>query len=107
MKCDFVVGQRVVMVTEYDAQSYARAASEGVTLPTKGSIYTVRGIEPGAGWQSNLTFIWLDELSNPPSCDGIEPNWDTNMFRPVVERKTDISIFTAMLTPAGRIPVDA
>ncbi|WP_334154722.1 hypothetical protein [Agrobacterium pusense] len=100
MECNFTVGQKVVMVEAYKPHVYERAADEGVTLPTKGTVYTIRGMEPGEGWHVGMTFIWLEELHNAPSLDGIEPNWDASLFRPLVERKTDISIFKAMLNPS-------
>lgn len=39
------------------------------------------------------TWLWFEEWSN-------EENYDSEHFRPVIERKTDISIFTAMLHPS-------
>ncbi|MDM9643855.1 hypothetical protein [Rhizobium sp. S163] len=98
MECKFHVGQKVVMVNEFLPHNLERAADEGVTLPVIGPIYTVRGMEPGV-FNRKRTFIWLDEVRNGPSDDGIEPNWDASQFRAVVERPTDISIFKAMLTP--------
>lgn len=96
--CNFRVGQKVTMVQGYEPKVYDRAKSEGVTLPETGVVYTVRGIEDGLGWYSGVPFIWLEELRNAPHVsDGVEPNWDARLFRPVVDRKTDISIFTAML----------
>ena len=100
MECNFTVGQKVVMVEAYKPHVYERAADEGVTLPTKGTVYTIRGMEPGEGWHVGMTFIWLEELHNAPSLDGIEPNLDASLFRPLVERKTDISVFKAMLNPS-------
>lgn len=109
MKCNFVVGQRVVMVREYPETERLRALDEGVTLPSLRSVYTIRDISPGADiWTRHLVFLRFVELVNGPHIStGIEPNFESSGFSPIVERKTDISIFTAMLTPAGRIPVDA
>lgn len=53
----------------------------------KGAVYTVLGIEHG--------FI---EVDCEPDCFGGRCYYNKR-FRPVVERKTDISIFTAMLKP--------
>lgn len=49
--------------------------------------------------------IYLEEIINPPfDYDGWigEVSFRTWRFRPVHERKTDISIFTAMLDPTRR-----
>lgn len=95
----FRVGQKVVMIEGYKPNVYDRAADEGVTLPTEGTVYTIRGIEAGEGWHLGKLFLWLEELHNGPSLDGIEPNWDAQLFRPLVERKTSIEVFKALLTP--------
>lgn len=39
--------------------------------------------------------------------DGSRRGWQNWRFRPIVEKKTDISIFTAMLTPAPKEKVRA
>jgi hypothetical protein len=48
--------------------------------------------------------LWLDEIKNPvlryTDGDVGEIPFAAFRFRPVVERKTDISIFTAMLKPS-------
>lgn len=109
MKCDFIVGQKVVCVGGFPDREIQRAKEDGVYLPAKGAIYTIRDMEPGADWWTrHLVFIRLVELVNTPHVvDGIEPSFSAGGFRPVVEKKADISIFTAMLAPAGRLPVDA
>jgi hypothetical protein len=88
------VGQKVVCVD--DSLSELRDVDE--ILPTKGKIYTIRAIVR----RSSLGFH-LVEITNEPYRyrDGFgELSFKASRFRPVVERKTDISIFTAMLTPA-------
>lgn len=87
----FRVGQKVVCVND-------RWMDKAFALPVKGSVYTVRDIEvhPSYG-----TFIRLVEISNPPARfqDGyFEVSFQVEGFRPVVERKTSIAIFQAMLT---------
>jgi hypothetical protein len=61
--------------------------------PKKGRIYTVvgRSVDPVGGKD---LFI-LDEIKNSPAHNG---GYWTARFVPVKDRKTDISIFTAMLT---------
>lgn len=109
MKCTFVVGQKVTLIADFPPMEQIRAALDGVSLPRFGAVYTIRSMEPGCDvWTMHLTMLRFVELSNGPHpTTGVEPNFDSRGFRPVQERKTDISIFKAMLTPAGRIPVDA
>lgn len=88
----FHIGQKVVCVD---------AATRHPDYPCdlrKGAIYTIRGFNdgysvPGIG-------VLLEEIQGRhwrPS--GEERGYHPNRFRPVVERKTDISIFTRMLEP--------
>lgn len=109
MKCNFVVGQKVALISDFPASERARALLEGVELPRMGAIYTIRDMDVGADiWTRHLTYLRFFELRNGPHVNsGVEPNFDSRGFRPVIDRPTDISVFKAMLTPAGRIPVDA
>ncbi|NTG61817.1 hypothetical protein G6L45_16175 [Agrobacterium rhizogenes] len=57
-----------------------------------------------------LKFEEIDEfqVDHKDGCTlGGNIGWGVVHFRPLEKRKTDISIFTKLLTPAGRIPVDA
>lgn len=86
------VGQRVELVKTYDDRERNIAFEYGFELPQPGTVYTVRCVEG--------EHIRLAELVNPdvPYVDGVaEPLWIAERFRPVVERKTSIEIFTAML----------
>ena len=90
---NFYLGQKVVCVVKVPPFS-----SCGEICPEYGVIYTVRGLGhcPIAG-----DGIYLEEIHNPPvACVGgtMERYFENWGFRPAVERKTDISIFTAMLT---------
>lgn len=108
MKCDFVVGQKVVLIKPFPDHEIERAEADGVILPSMAVVYTVRDIEPGVGLYVGRFALRFIELVNPPHhSNGLEPAFVHTMFRPVVERKTDISIFKRMLTPAGGVPVDA
>lgn len=93
----FHVGQKVVCV---DAKSKIGRRTPLV----RGATYTVR-------WSGLFANHWTNGVSVPcvrvaeitrPCLDDIT-NEDTPFgscrFRPVIERKTDISIFTEMLTP--------
>lgn len=101
---NFHVGQKVVMVDDWKPHVRERAADEGVTLPTLGTIYTIRGMEPGVFNPSKI-YLWLNEIHNGPCSDGIEANFCSSLFRPVVERKTDISCFTDMLNYKPKVVV--
>lgn len=98
---NFHVGQKVTMIVDFPAGERTRAAQDGVSLPRHGEVYTILNMEPGANpWTRQFTFIRFVELVNGPHLvDGFEPSFDSRLFRPVVERKTDISVFKAMLEP--------
>lgn len=98
MTCNFRVGQKVAVAKEFPQSEIRRAQDDGVLLPKHGVVYTIRNMEPGI-WNPCETFIRLEEIVNLPHVeDGIEPSFSATRFRPVVESKTEISIFTAMLT---------
>jgi hypothetical protein len=64
-------------------------------LPAEGQVYTVRAF--GVTSEGNYG-LFLNEVVRPPSSvTGVEMPWGVWRFRPVVERKTDISVFRAML----------
>jgi hypothetical protein len=83
----FRVGQKVVCVDIRPTQS-------GLKIPlTKGEIYTISAMDTTPDEFGGLAFYLA------------ENDWSVFYhwrFRPIVERKTDISIFKAMLTPAGK-----
>jgi hypothetical protein len=74
----FHVGQRVVCVDV-----------KGATCLRRKHVYTCLAIEP--------EFLRVDCCANP---DHENHRWLTRRFRPIVERKADISIFTEMLNPS-------
>ena len=85
----------------------------GCIIPTRvpmlNEVLTVRSVR-ASGESVYLTFEEFDPWQS--SSDGERTisgtiAFDAVCFRPLNKRKTDISIFKAMLTPAGRIPVDA
>lgn len=78
---DWYVGMKVVCV---DAEHGGRP------LLRKGRIYTIRHLEP--------EFVGLQEPSTWSDEAGAEAGWFYSRFRPVQRRKTDISVFTAMLS---------
>lgn len=101
------IGQRVVLVRDFDPGVRAQAPIDGINLPIKGEVYTVRALHSDYGYP----IVLLVEVVNPlrfygDIFDFTEQGFDPDRFRPVVERKTDISIFKAMLNPSKQ-PVEA
>jgi hypothetical protein len=93
----FYVGQKVVCVAEGIWKSFRE---QGFSVPVRGGIYTIR--ESYICPYGNIPGIRLIEVRNP-RCVGpleLEIGFYPQEFRPVVERKTDISIFTRMLNPS-------
>lgn len=98
MECKFQAGQKVVCIDDSFEDSFAFL----VNTPTKGSVYTVRDVELVVGVTGQKCILLrLKEVVNPVE------NWDNGRmevgffpyrFRPIVTRKTDISVFQAMLT---------
>lgn len=95
---NFRIGQKVVCIgAEWEA-----APQPGEVFPSIGVVYTIRGITVDRGGASDAIGLYFDGLVNPPRICGnfpiqVEPSFGHTKFRPVIERKTDISIFTAML----------
>jgi len=98
----FRVGQKVVCIETWSLNGTGYGDEIG---PIEGKIYTIRSI--GVGFNSHYPDrlqVRLVEISNESRLYGgdrakYEPAFGAYRFRPVVERKTDISIFKAMLTP--------
>lgn len=103
--CNFRPGQKVVMFRDFGQGARLRADLEGVVLPVKGPVYTVREIDPDTS--NGFVCIRLVEITNGPHVgDGMEPSFEAALFRPIVERKTSIEVFKAMLNPSKQ-PVEA
>jgi hypothetical protein len=84
----FHVGQKVVCVDDTDQPA--------APYVVRGRIYTISDMhEPRDGLG-----LYLEEVP----CVETDDYWGSfkaERFRPIIERKTDISIFTAMLKPQG------
>ena len=108
----FRVGQKVVCIggdgTPKPIGYWKSWAREwGITLATRGNIYTIRCVRVAADGTQRVRLIEIVnpiiEFNNAPS----QEMWFwASHFRPIVERKTDISIFTKMLT-SKKIGADA
>lgn len=89
----FNVGQKVECIKR-DRWTFF----SGEIVPVFKGIYTIRAIDV----DPEGTFLRFVEIVNAPAeyDNGYgECSFWIRRFRPVVERKTDISIFTAILTP--------
>jgi len=102
----FYVGQKVVAIADPgDGHEYFihPAHKLGAAEPVVGEVYTIRAFVKSKV-QERFSFLALAEIRNEPMylpAEGglIEVAWPEFRFRPIFERKTDISIFTDMLTP--------
>lgn len=80
--------------------------NEGAPMLSKGATYTLSGVYEPGGYSEYLGVadfgVFLHEVDIPSHRDAFHPG----RFKPLRERKTDISIFTAMLdhTPKELIP---
>ncbi|MGV2110129.1 hypothetical protein ACQZ46_02500 [Agrobacterium salinitolerans] len=99
MECNFTVGQKVVCV-DGSAPSREQKLRLGSRYPDEGKIYTIRECLIWGGSPA----VRLEEIVNPLlnfAFDGFsEQAFSPARFRPVIQRKTDISIFKAMLNPS-------
>jgi hypothetical protein len=77
-------------------------------LPMINEVLTVRQVEGNSFLNTGvaLTFWEIDEfqIDGPLSAKVV---YDIGCFRPLIEEPSDISIFKAMLTPAGKVLADA
>jgi hypothetical protein len=101
----FWIGQKVVCV---DDRGLAAALHQDEVGPLVGDIYTVRGLICVNGQHG----VKLFEIVNPPHQywgETRECAFYARRFRPVVEKKTDISVFEEILqrAPVGsRLPAN-
>jgi len=101
----FFRGQKVVCVERF----LNERKRLDITYPQQKIIYTIREI-----WRSrkmDADFFRLVEIRNARNCldengEWSEPGFWSARFRPVCDRPTDISLFTAMLNDK-RVEVDA
>lgn len=93
----FHVGQRVVCVVDWEEPAYPDEI-----FPKLGVLYTVRSVD----LNDDVQYLRLHEIVNLPHFyeeGGFgEPNFEESGFLPITERKTDISVFTAMLIGAPK-----
>ncbi len=93
----FYVGQKVCCVNyPVRAVEQWRRKYPDANFPILGQVYTIRAIDVWFG-ETLLRFV---EVNNAHLPSDMEAGFSARHFRPLVERKTDISIFEAMLNPS-------
>ncbi len=92
----FRVGQRVVCIDPTWGSSGSLQSAWCPNLPIKDRIYTIRDVVTFNGYPNG--FLRLYEVVNPVKGRD-EPYFEVTKYRPIVERKTDISVFRKLLQP--------
>lgn len=100
MECKLAVGQKVVCITEEWKLGGIDPAHWGMAVPKLNCIYTISKIELDD--TISMVVLHLSEIVNPPLPS---PPWPQNKisafaaagFRPLEEKKTDISVFEKLL----------
>ncbi len=93
----FRVGQKVVCISEQHNKDYFTCE-----VPLLDCVYTVRDLDDdGIRLVEIRNRIMLTQNTITRALANLEPSFWQIDFRPIVERKTDISVFKRMLTPIG------
>jgi hypothetical protein len=90
------VGDKIVCIRDESEMMHPAA---GDVMPKKDQIYTIRGFER----EDDDVFFYLEEIRNQPGLywDGYgETCFHSEGFRPIQDRKTDISSLTKLLNTA-------
>jgi hypothetical protein len=100
----FRIGMKVVCVNDEwkDANGIEIPGIYLVHMPIKNCVYTIRGIVPNLflDGSAGLTFKEIALITGPNISGGEE--YSARCFRPVIEKKTDISIFTRILDDVSK-----
>jgi len=92
------IRQRVVLVGWPYERLIAGWRNIGALYPSVGEVYTIRAIKP---WKASPVLL-LCEIDNSHLGFPLEPGFRQEFFRPIVERKTNISALKALLVPANK-----
>jgi hypothetical protein len=103
MAWDFHVGQKVVCV-DAPKPLFTKWKATDFFVPIIGQVYTLRDvfIEDRYANAPVILYVRLCEIQNKSVetyTGPYEPAFGASHFRPLLPRKTNISIFTAMLNP--------
>lgn len=98
----FRIGQKVVCVDTWPSDLSLGYGDEAG--PVRGGIYTIRNFDTDLYGQSACRLVEIKNKRRQYTNEkGKRVMWEqsfyTHRFRPLVEKKTDISIFTKMLEP--------
>lgn len=96
----FYVGQKVVCVNDKPLAGFAPFG--GAEKLIVGAVYTIARILVDS---HDIEIVHLEEVHRDQQSIedwGPDCGYRAVRFRPIVEKKTDISIFTAMLNPSER-----
>lgn len=100
----FHVGQKVICIDPTWGSSGQIQATYCPNLPVKWGIYHIRDVLPIPGNAYAGWWVRLVEVVNPLNRNGrgelVEAVFEAKKYRPVHDRHTDISVFTALLIPA-------
>lgn len=96
----FHAGQKVVCVDDGPHKNQ-RARRTGISVPLKrGKVYEIAHVTPpDPKGQLGVILVGVGGSRVFHSRLGYELGWGASRFRPVVTRKTDISVFTEILGP--------
>jgi hypothetical protein len=98
---DWYVGQKVVCIIEVGKRWSHQVYYKDIVAPVSNGIYTIRAVEMDFEWVGLL----FEEIRNRQHRfrGGVaEPTWRDLFFKPLEEKKTDISTFKKLLTPAPK-----
>lgn len=90
----FFIGQKITLKDpniNWNPRGYVDLT--GIILPKFGVVYTVRELVD----MTIFPCLRLNEIKNTPNKHGIEITFMREVFRPVIEKKTDISVFQEIL----------
>jgi len=98
----FHVGQKVVCVRARPVGNEVRYATSNFSGKIRlGATYTIREVDTRALHLHGCACVRVEEIINPVRQTTVglwEDGYPAPCFRPIIERKTDIAIFTALLT---------
>lgn len=112
----WTVGMKLECIATAEQVAARREKIPGAKIAVSQGIYTIREIRDDAPWRrgDHHIVVLLQEIDNSHLVGGsyehgkycyVEPGFGAHYFRPVVTRKTDISIFQSILSnPHKKLP---